>query len=606
MPPARSLHALFGAGEGPSDADLLTQFVQDRDQGAFELLVWRHSGLVLRTCCAVLGDRHAAEDAVQATFLALARNAAAVGRRGTVAGWLYRVARRVAGRVRHRDALQRAAPVPPDNLLHVPAPAPLQATDAEIVRLLHEELGRLPPRYREPLLLCYLEGLTQAETARQLGWPLGTVATRVKRAKEALGRRLVRRGIAVPATVVAGLLARDAAAGLPVTRPFVRNLVEAAVRYEQGQSVPNVSDAVLKLAREVNQVNTIKLVQAVGVLAVALVVAAIGATAADGGSHRPGTELQHARAANKPAPIKEAPARPGRLTFLGEGRIASMQPDGTDLTWHTPEWVVGRKSQSTYGPRCDPTGKRVAYGLENNDRNSAVHVRTLGDDDSEMSLGVNARTWCWSPDGKRIAVSAIETPATGDPTTRTWIVDVGTKKSTETKIPSGHMVTDWSRDGEWVLTSAAPGVNTDAQIVTVMKTDGTAARRLSPAKQSASDGRFSPDGKTIVFETFDYRIREGRLYTVPVAGGDARPSGPAIHGQLMGVCWSPDGKRIASVWRRHYAKPEKNQKAEFVLRLTDPDGGNEVTVRKETGNMPAIEEEPYMAHWITMAGLDWK
>jgi len=88
---------------GPSDADLLARFAAARDEGAFELLVWRHAGMVLRACRGVLRDHHAAEDAAQAAFLALARRASAVGRRGTVAGWLYRVARRIAGRAARRN-----------------------------------------------------------------------------------------------------------------------------------------------------------------------------------------------------------------------------------------------------------------------------------------------------------------------------------------------------------------------------------------------------------------------------------------------------------------------------------------------------------------------
>src|SRR5215204_2388549 len=74
------------------DADLLQRFVTHRDESAFELLMWRHAGMVLGVCRAILGDHHLAEDAFQATFLALARKAAAIGRREVLAGWLYRVA----------------------------------------------------------------------------------------------------------------------------------------------------------------------------------------------------------------------------------------------------------------------------------------------------------------------------------------------------------------------------------------------------------------------------------------------------------------------------------------------------------------------------------
>src|SRR4051794_39057773 len=103
--------ALGPDADGISDAALLARFAQDRDEAAFELLVWRHAGAVLRTCRGVLRDPHAAEDAAQATFLALARQAAAVGRRGTVAGWLFRVAHRIAARAARRREKQP----PPSN-----------------------------------------------------------------------------------------------------------------------------------------------------------------------------------------------------------------------------------------------------------------------------------------------------------------------------------------------------------------------------------------------------------------------------------------------------------------------------------------------------------
>ena len=92
-------------GGGPSDAELLRRFAATRDAGAFELLVWRHSGMVLATARAVLRDRHLAEDASQAAFLALAERAATV--RDNPAGWLYRVARRVALKQRRAAGVSR-------------------------------------------------------------------------------------------------------------------------------------------------------------------------------------------------------------------------------------------------------------------------------------------------------------------------------------------------------------------------------------------------------------------------------------------------------------------------------------------------------------------
>src|SRR5438067_13297002 len=87
-----------------SDAELLGRFIAARDQAAFELLIWRHGGLVLNLCRRMLRHEQDAEDAFQATFLTLARKGHAIGRRETVGSWLYRVAFRVALRVRQRRA----------------------------------------------------------------------------------------------------------------------------------------------------------------------------------------------------------------------------------------------------------------------------------------------------------------------------------------------------------------------------------------------------------------------------------------------------------------------------------------------------------------------
>jgi RNA polymerase sigma factor (sigma-70 family) len=158
--------------EGVPDAELLQRFVSGRDEAAFELLLWRHAALVLHVCQGVLRDSHAAEDAFQATFLALARKAGSLRRRESLAGWLYHVAYRVALKARARVAARRAHEAQARQR-RAPASSAEPAADAarrDLAPVLHEELNRLAARYRLPLVLCYLEGKTHAEAARQLGW----------------------------------------------------------------------------------------------------------------------------------------------------------------------------------------------------------------------------------------------------------------------------------------------------------------------------------------------------------------------------------------------------------------------------------------------------
>src|SRR5439155_21875977 len=189
--------AAAGDAAGPADADLLARFAAHRDEAAFELLVWRHGPLVLGVCRRWLRDPHAADDAFQATFLALARRAGAIRRRASVAGWLYCVAGRVAMAARERSARRSAHERPLDGLAPPgsdPDPAAAAAL-AELRHALDDAVGRLPARYREPLVLTCFAGRSHAEAARELGCAVRTVESRLGRARQKLRAALVRRGL---------------------------------------------------------------------------------------------------------------------------------------------------------------------------------------------------------------------------------------------------------------------------------------------------------------------------------------------------------------------------------------------------------------------------
>jgi RNA polymerase sigma factor (sigma-70 family) len=206
---SRQLERLFGAGTigGLSDAELLERFaaVDDEAAGAaFEAIVERHGPMVLRVCRMVLRDSHAAEDAFQATFLVLARRARAIGDRERLGNWLYGVAARTARKARiaagRRSVRDRAAAGRrPEGIVE---PTPDEPGD-ELGRVLHEEIDRLPGSYREAVVACYLEGLTQAQAARELRTTETTVRGRLARARKLLGHRLTRRGVAPAVALLA-------------------------------------------------------------------------------------------------------------------------------------------------------------------------------------------------------------------------------------------------------------------------------------------------------------------------------------------------------------------------------------------------------------------
>ncbi|MBN9517678.1 sigma-70 family RNA polymerase sigma factor, partial [bacterium] len=306
-PAPRLLAALGTDAPGPADAVLLARFAADRDAGAFELLVYRHAPLVLRVCRAVLRDHHAAEDAAQAVFLSLARQASAV-RGDHLAGWLFRVSRRVAA----RSARRRPPPadvIDPDAL---PAPAPTPAPDPAEVRLLHDELARLPEAYRAPILLCYFEGLTRAEAARRLGWPPGTVDGRLARAKDRLAARLARRGLAPSLLAAAVETAPPGFAGV---------VAQAAVAYSAGTAT-GLSTSIVTLANQETRRTTMgKLAKVVGAaLSLGVVAAGLGIAAVGAGPAGPaGQPPAPAKPPEPGAPAADLPA--GAVVRLGSAAL---------------------------------------------------------------------------------------------------------------------------------------------------------------------------------------------------------------------------------------------------------------------------------------------
>lgn len=217
-----------------TDGHLLDRFLSRREEYAFELLLRRHGPMVLGVCRRILGNDHDAEDAFQATFLVFVRRGDRIRPRSQVGSWLYGVAcrtalaaRRSAARRRRREA-QVIPPTPPG-----------EDVWAELRSVLDRELSRLPDRYRMPLVLCDLEGMTRKEAARQLGWAEGTVSSRLSRGRELLGRRLKRHGLALSAGTLAGALTSNMATAAP-SSPLVHSTVKAVLLTAVGRTTAEI------------------------------------------------------------------------------------------------------------------------------------------------------------------------------------------------------------------------------------------------------------------------------------------------------------------------------------------------------------------------------
>ena len=213
-----------------SDRELLSRFVGSRDEAALEHLVIRHAPMVLDICRRALHDPHAAEDAFQATFLVLVRKAHRIGRGELLANWLYGVARRTAARARvdaaKRRARESATPIKPASS------DPLDGVSArELLAILDEEISRLPPQFRGPLIACLLEGKARDQAAQEFGWSLATLARRLERGRELLRARLTRRGLALAAMPVLLLSRQMGSASVP---PLAASAVQAATLVAAG------------------------------------------------------------------------------------------------------------------------------------------------------------------------------------------------------------------------------------------------------------------------------------------------------------------------------------------------------------------------------------
>ena len=183
----RQVHRLFnfGAVGTLSDAELLDRFVARHDEtaeAAFEELVIRHGPMVLRVCRSLLHDAHDAEDAFQAIFLVLANRAGSIRRNGSVASWLFGVAHRVSTRARRSAARRRTL----HQLVAERTSESYRPSENDLDwEILHEEIHRLPERLRTPVVLCYLQGLTYAEAAHQLGVSAVAIQGRLARVRGA-------------------------------------------------------------------------------------------------------------------------------------------------------------------------------------------------------------------------------------------------------------------------------------------------------------------------------------------------------------------------------------------------------------------------------------
>jgi RNA polymerase sigma factor (sigma-70 family) len=381
----RRVQRLFelGAIGTMTDLQLLEHVVSPRGRDnvagiAFEELVNRHGPMVLRVCQGLLQNAHDAEDAFQAVFLVLAHQARFIRRSGSLASWLFRVARRVAAHGKRSAARRRAlTQIVAERRTESYLPVQLDP-DWEI---LHEEIDRLPAQLRTPIILCYLEGLTYDAAADRLGKSAVTIRGRLARGREQLRRRLTRRGV----TLTTGSLIGSPIADVRATVPSA--LVASTVRVGLGFIAGN---AATTLARSV--VKSILLEQA----RIAAVLISLAGGLGYCAWYAIGSTFNEKRHAGPIADASQTPASPRRQADL----YGDPLPQGVKLRLGT---VRFRQAPGIRHIVYSPDGQLVA--MDNGEPDIVVRRAEDGTVVCPLDPGIESiRDLAFSHDSRKIAV----------------------------------------------------------------------------------------------------------------------------------------------------------------------------------------------------------
>jgi RNA polymerase sigma factor (sigma-70 family) len=560
----RQFRTLFNLGSigGLTDGQLLERFATGQGEApelAFAALVERHGPLVLRVCRAVLRHEHDAQDAFQSTFLVLARKARSLWVRDSLGPWLYQVAYRAAccaraARIRRRVHEQRAA-----EMASVEVDA--EGDSADFGRALHEEIERLPERYRSPMVLCDLEGCTHELAARHLGCPVGTVKSRLTRGRERLRSRLVRRGLAPSAGSIGAMLSAETArAAMPTAMADVT--VQAANRLAAGQvagAAPTSVAALVEVVLATMLMNRITRIAWTGMwmLAVAIGAGVLAQQQPDARERRvEGKQFEGARPVERPraeghSSREQGPLAQPSATLAGHKKsvwTVAFSPDGKTLasgsggTLGIPgelklwDAATGRvlagieESRSIRWVAFSPDGKTIATAEHDNtaklrDAASGAILRTFAGHGSCLDTAV------FSPNGNILATSS------WDKTIKLW--DVATAQ--EVKTLQGHddevYNVAFSPDGRTVVSACKDGT---AKLWDV----GTGQARLTLLGHTdvAHSVAFSPDGKTVATASWDRTVK---LWDA--ATGENLTTLRGHTAQVLAVAFSPTGHALAAV-----------------------------------------------------------
>jgi RNA polymerase sigma factor (sigma-70 family) len=506
---------------------LLQRYVDQRDEAAFTALVGRHGPLVLGVCRRLLWDDRDVEDAFQATFLVLARNAGQVRRPSSLAAWLYGVARRVALRARKVAAVRCSDAQASADLRSKEADPLARLSARELLDALDEELARLPEKYRLTLVLCTLDGLTVEQAAVRLGATPGVVRGRLQRGREQLRRALARRGLTLSAVLVGvGFSSIEAC--------VTGRLLAAALRAAGYSGSPDqVPARVASLAEGVSGILVATKVTSAFALVLMLGLLTVGATLAYPERQTPPASTSAPPSSDATAPRLDRsgdPLPPGAIARLGTLRwrlagsgLSSLaeSPDGKTLAVATTGSGVSIIDMATGRLR-----RRVP-------EDESVRKACLDDFHGHTAISADGRTAVFSRDAN---VHVIDV-ATGRER-RSWSADSARMIFRMALSADGRILATWSLDGSTHFWETETGKDLRGFPGPMHGTDFAGMHWFA----------LSGDGKTVARVDFETgKVTSSGIFVGMLSGEDGLRRCEEKEGASRQIALSPDGRWLASV-----------------------------------------------------------